>query len=206
MEIIAKHSARFKPNEDYVINEKKYGFKLYIPKGSIPQNEIGYVEVYVIYSGPFEFEQNLIPMSSTYCIAFSHDLLVPVTLQIQHSCNITSQRDIEYLSFVSASLTDGPPFKFKAVPEGSFFPGDDYAIIKRQNFSFWKVVGYISQLLWAPFMKKRKREDDEETQIDVKTRLAISYVVSADNARAFNVSINVIPCIRPLHMVYYNIR
>ena len=87
MELIAEYHAKFSSDEPFFLHWDKYGCRLQIPEGSIPQGEVGTVDLYAIYSGPFQFPQNSSPVSAYYLISLSHDLQKPATLEIQHFYN-----------------------------------------------------------------------------------------------------------------------
>ena len=84
MELIAEYHTKFSGDEPLFLNWDKYGCRLQIPQGTIPQEEVGTLDLYAIYSGPFKFSKNASPVSAFYFISLSHILQKPATLELQH--------------------------------------------------------------------------------------------------------------------------
>ena len=144
MELIAEYHTKFSSDEPYFLNWDKYGCRLHIPQGSIPQGEVGTLDLYAIYSGPFKFPKNASPVSAFYFISLSHILQKPATLALQHCYIINNDDDAAHLTFVSATTSTGPPYHFRPVDGGSFLPGR-YALIHQTKFSFF---GILETLEW----------------------------------------------------------
>ena len=211
MEIIGKFRGQFIADETYSMNESKYGFRLHIPKGSIPEKATGVVDVCVIHSGPFQFRPDSSPVSSIYYIKFSHDLIKSITVELQHCCTITTEEDAKMLSFAYASASTGPPYKFQPLEGGDFFLESNYATICRSSFSFI-IIDYFTRLLkWPlsifqkkqsePDSKKRKRDSEEIEYKDLR-RAGLSYLLlHKPNSTKWTASISVIQDLNTQHEV-----
>ena len=139
MKLIAEHHTEFSSDKPLSVDWSKYGCRLQIPEGSIPQGEVGTLDLYAIYSGPFLFPQNSSPVSAYYFISLSHDLQKPATLELQHCYIINNDDDAAQLTFASATTSTGPPYRFRPVSGGSFLPGR-YAMIHQKRFSCFSVI------------------------------------------------------------------
>ena len=144
MELIAEHHTEFSSDKSLSVDWSKYGCRLHIPEGSIPQGEIGTLDLYAIYSGPFKFPKNTSPVSAYYFISLSHILQKPAALELQHCYIINNDDDARQLTFASATTSTGPPYHFRLVDGGSFLPGR-YALIHQAKFCF---LGIFEALEW----------------------------------------------------------
>ena len=138
MKLIAEYHTEFSSDEPFSLDWDKYGCRLQILEGSIPQGEVGTLDLYAIYSGPFQFSQDSSPVSAYYFISFSHNLQKPAILELQHCYIINNDDDAAQLTFASATASTGPPYRFRPVDGGSFLRGR-YALIHQKNFSFLSI-------------------------------------------------------------------
>ena len=139
MELIAEYHAKFSSDKPFSLDWDKYGCRLQIPEGSIPQGEVGTLDIYAIYSGPFKFPEDSSPVSAYYFISLSHDLQKPAILELQHCYIISNDDDAAQLTFASAATSTGPPYHFRPVNGGSFLPGK-YAVIHQTKFSIIDIL------------------------------------------------------------------
>ena len=139
MELIAKYHTEFSSDKPLSVDWDIYGCRLQIPEGSIPQGEIGTLDIYAIYSGPFQFPEDSSPVSAYYFISLSHNLQKPATLELQHSYIINNDDDAAQLTFASATASTGPPYHFRPVDGGSFLQRK-YAVIHQTNFSIYTIL------------------------------------------------------------------
>ena len=145
MKIIAEYHTKFSSDKPLSVDWDKYGCRLQIPEGSIPQGEVGTLDIYAIYSGPFQFPQNSSPVSAFYFISLSHNLQKPATLELQHCYIISDDDDAAQLTFVSATTSTGPPYHFRPLDGGSFLPGR-YALIRQTKFSFFGILETLKRI------------------------------------------------------------
>ena len=134
MKLIAEHHTEFSSDKPLSVDWSKYGCRLQIPEGSIPQGEVGTLGLYAIYRGPFQFPEDSFPVSAYYYISLSHDLQKPATLELEHSYIINNDDDATQLTFASAKISTDPPYNFRPVDGGSFLSGK-YARIHVTSFS-----------------------------------------------------------------------
>ena len=139
MKIIAEYHTEFSSDKSLSVDWDKYGCRLQIPEGSIPQGEVSTLDLYAIYNGPFQFPQDSSPVSAFYFISLSHDLQKPATLELQHCYIINNDDDAAQLTFASATASTAPPYHFRPVDGGSFLPGR-YALIHQKSFSYFSVI------------------------------------------------------------------
>ena len=142
MEVIAEFHATFSGDKPFSLDWNKYGCRLQIPEGSIPQGEVCTLDLYAIYSGPFKFPEDSSPVSAHYLISLSHNLQKPATLELQHCYIINNDDDAGQLTFASATAFTGPPYHFRPVSGGSFLPGK-YAVIHRTKFSIFNLLAAV---------------------------------------------------------------
>ena len=144
MEVIAEYHTEFSSEKSFSLDWDKYGCRIHIPEGSIPPGEVGTLDLYAIYSGPFQFPNDMSPVSAYYYISVSHDLQKPSTLELQHCFIINNDDDAAKLTFASAATSMGPPYLFRPVDGGCFLPGR-YGLIHKASFcifSISRVKGY----------------------------------------------------------------
>ena len=139
MEIVAEYHTKFSSDKHFSLDWDKYGCRVHIPEGSIPPGEVGTLDLYAIYSGPFQFPNDMSPVSAYYYISVSHDLLKPATLELQHCFIININDDAAKLTFASASTSTGPPYLFRPVDGGCFLPGR-YGLINQASFSIFSIL------------------------------------------------------------------
>ena len=139
MEVIAEYCTQFSSEKPFSLNWDKYGCRIHIPEGSIPPGEVGTLDLYAIYSGPFQFPDDMSPVSAYYFISISHDLLKPAILELQHFFIINNNDDAAKLTFASAATSTGPPYLFRPVDGGCFSPGR-YGLIHQAGFCFFSIL------------------------------------------------------------------
>ena len=151
MKIIAEYHTKFTSDKPLSVDWDKFGCRLQIPEGSIPQGEVGTLDLYAIYSGPFQFPEDSFPVSAFYFISLSHDLQKPATLELEHSYIINNDDDAAQLTIASANTSTGPPYNFTPVDGGSFLPGK-YARINLTSFSINNVLSKSSEYTLSFFL------------------------------------------------------
>ena len=120
----------------------RYGFKLHIPKGALPNNLT--IHVRVILSGQYEFPVNSELISAIYQISCPVRPTKPVILEIQHCAIIESSEQSSFLTFVRAE--DSQNVKFHPIEGGQFSSYTSYAAISLENFSYFATILYYVSL------------------------------------------------------------
>ena len=115
-------------------NWEEYGMRITIPQGAIPLCIDVKVTITALVGGEFILPKYTELVSAVYAISVSKPLLKPVQLEIQHCVSIEKPAHSNYLSFATAP-SDCPPYQFKFVKGGDFFPGDRYGSIYLSQFS-----------------------------------------------------------------------
>ena len=164
MKLIAEYHTEFSSDKPLSLDWDKYGCRLQIPQGSIPQGEVGTLDLYAIYNGPFQFPQGSSPVSAYYFISLSHDLQKPAILELQHCYIINNHDNAAQLTFASATDSTDPPYRFRAVDGGSFLP-DRYALIHQNSFSFFSIIWQwaresVSRLVYGVQPGEETMEED----------------------------------------------
>ena len=172
MKLIAEYHSEFSSDKLLSVDWDKYGCRLQIPEGSIPQGEVGTLDLYAIYSGPFQFPQNSSPVSAYYFISLSHNLQKPATLELQHCYIINNDDDAGQLTFASATASTGPPYCFRPVNGGYFLAGR-YALIHKTTFSFFGILEWIRESISRLIF----RVQPETMEEDPPHRSGCSYAV-----------------------------
>ena len=123
-------SLRFPPKDSY------YGFKLYIPEGSLPVGtEQCTINIKVSLAGNYGFPENSSLVSAIFwlCSKPLCKFTKPVKMEIQHCAH---SEDSSKLSFVRAVCSQEKlPYIFKVKKGGDFTSHDSYGIIELNGFS-----------------------------------------------------------------------
>ena len=120
---------------------KQCGLRLVIPAEVItPMESLYEVAAQGLWgAGKFEFPEGSTLISGVCYISVSNfaKLNKPVTVELMHCAEITSERQTQHLHFVRAK--SGPPFKFEYLP-GGLFSQSQYGIIFLKQFSLVAIV------------------------------------------------------------------
>ena len=202
MELIAEYHTKFSSDKPLSVDWDKYGCRLQIPEGSIPQGEVGTLDIYAIYSGPFQFPQDSSPVSAYYLISLSHDLQKPAILALQHCYIINNDDDAAQLTFASATASTGPPYRFRPVDGGSFLPGR-YAMIHQMCFSYFSVIWQwarqsISRLVYGVQPEEETEIMEEDPPCGSSCSYAVLYfLIPAPSPGLWNVKLFITKYINP---------
>ena len=111
-----------------------HGFKLNVPKNSLPEDVSEYpVNIKASLTGQFELPEGLELVSAVYWVYVPGQFMKPVTIEIQHCANFSSPSQ---LHFVRTSCTQKSlPYKFEVVDGGSFTPCSKYGALSTTRFS-----------------------------------------------------------------------
>ena len=140
------------------------GISVVIPENSLSIEEESLdLSIHPCFSGPFELPEGYESASPTYLITHSRRVTFSkdVTVRMHHSACLKIEEDCEDMVFLSASSTpvyresDPPVYIFKKIQgvKGIFRPGDQVGEISLRHFCLLKIG-------------KRKREEDEDEQVD----------------------------------------
>ena len=176
MKVIAQYHTKFSSDKPLSVDWSKYGCRLQIPEDSIPQGEVGTLDIYAIYSGPFQFPQDSSPVSAYYFISLSHNLQKPAILELQHCYIINNDDDAAQLTFASATASTGPPYCFRPVDGGSFLPGR-YALIHQKCFSFLTILQWARQSISRLIYGVQQEEETETMEEDPPRGSNCSYAI-----------------------------
>ena len=111
-----------------------HGFKLSVPKNSLPEGVSEYqVNVKASLTGHFDLPEGLELISAVYWVHVPGQFMKPVTIEIQHCANFSNPSQ---LHFVRASCTQKSlPYKFEVVDGGLFTLGSKYGALSTTRFS-----------------------------------------------------------------------
>ena len=119
------------------LNFEGYGFKLCVPKNSLPA-EVSETQlsVQVSLSGPFQMPSNCELVSAVYWISSPHKFMKPITVEIQHCAALSSDKQCSQLTFVHTKCTQKElPYIFKQRVGGVFTPHSSYGSLSLSHFS-----------------------------------------------------------------------
>ena len=122
-----------------------YGFKLHVPKGSLPA-EVSETKlnVQVSLSGQFQMPPDCELISAVYWVYCPHKFTKPLILEIQHCAVLSSAQQCSQLSFVSTKCTQKElPYVFKVRDGGVFSDHSSYGSLSLTHFSG---VGIIQRI------------------------------------------------------------
>jgi len=136
VEVIAKETFTLTP-EAVKLNFEGYGFKLCVPKNSLPA-EVSETQlsVQVSLSGPFQMPSNCELVSAVYWVSSPNKFVKPITVEIQHCAALSSSKQCSQLAFVHTKCTQKElPYIFKEKVGGVFSPHSSYGSLSLSHFS-----------------------------------------------------------------------
>ena len=119
------------------LNYEGYGFKLCVPKNSLPA-EVSETQlnVQVSLSGLFQMPSNCELASAVYWVSSPHKFMKPITVEIQHCAALSSSEQCSQLTFVHTKCTQKElPYIFKEKVGGVFTPNSSYGSLSLSHFS-----------------------------------------------------------------------
>ena len=134
-EVVAETTFTLTP-EKQRFEFKGYGFKLHVPKGSLPI-EISETQltVRVSLSGLFQLPSECELVSAVYWVSCTHKFTKPLVVEIQHCAAISSDEQCEQLTFVRTKCTQKElPYTFTEL-EGFFSHHSSYGSLSLSHFS-----------------------------------------------------------------------
>ena len=136
VEVIAKETFTL-TQEAVKLNFEGYGFKLCVPKSSLPAGvSETQLSVQVSLSGPFQIPSNCKLVSAVYWISSLHKFIKPVTVEIQHCAALSSDKQCEQLIFVHTKCTQKElPYTFTELEGGIFSHHNSYGNLSLSHFS-----------------------------------------------------------------------
>ena len=129
------------PGEPLDFHWKGHGLKLYIPADALrpttPAPEPITMTIRASINGQFLLPSDLQLVSGIYWVSFSKQFSKPVTLGVQHCCNLEDLDQVSSLCFVAAKCTQKElPYSFKKMTEKSAFSTEScYGTIELTHFS-----------------------------------------------------------------------
>ena len=141
--LIRRDSAHF-------FNWEQYGLRITVLEGSLSPTDTCEVAVRALVGGQFQLPEDTELISAVYSISVSKPLLKPIILEIQHCADLVTQDHTSYLSFATASVNTGLPYKFYLVEGGQFYPGSLYGSIFLSWFSLWAIIKCMKRLVGYP--------------------------------------------------------
>ena len=136
VEVIAKETFTI-TQEAVKLNFEGYGFKLCVPKNSLPA-EVSETQlsVRVSLSGPFQMPFNCELASAVYWVSSPHKFVKCITVEIQHCAALSSGKQCSQLTFVHTKCTQKElPYIFKEKVGGVFTSHSSYGSLSLSHFS-----------------------------------------------------------------------
>ena len=176
------------PGKSRDFHWKGHGLKLYIPEDAlIPTTsdlEPITMTIRASISGQFLLPSDLELVSGIYWISFSKHFSKPVTLSVQHCCNLQDPDQVSSLCFVAAKCTQKElPYAFKKMKEKSSFSTEScYGTIELKHFSG---VG-IGQLKQVGFTKEEEKARNKWN----KRYIALVYsIIQGEKSRLIRIPV-----------------
>ena len=129
------------PGEPLDFHWKGHGLKLYIPADALtlgtPAPDPITMTIRASINGQFLLPSDLELVSGIYWVSFSKRFSKPVTLSVQHCCNLEDPDQVSSLCFVAAKCTQEElPYDFKKMSDKSAFSTEScYGSIELTHFS-----------------------------------------------------------------------
>ena len=119
------------------LNFEGYGFKLCVPKNSLPAEvSEAQLSVQVSLSGSFQMPSNCELASAVYWVSSPHKFMKPITVEIQHCAALSSSKQCSQLTFVHTKCTQKElPYIFKEKVGGVFTHHSSYGSLSLSHFS-----------------------------------------------------------------------
>ena len=120
---------------------KGYGFKLHVPKGSLPAElSETQLNVRVSLSGQFQLPSECELVSAVYWVSSPHKFTKPLVVEIQHCAALSSDERCEQLTFVRTKCTQKElPYTFTELG-GVFSHHSSYGSLSLSHFSGLGIV------------------------------------------------------------------
>ena len=138
-EIVAETTVKLTPGEPLDFHWKGHGLKLFIPADALTLNthapEPITMTIRASINGQYLLPSDLELVSGIYWVSFSKHFSKPVTLSVQHCCNLDTDQ-VSSLCFVATKASQEElPYDFKKMTEKSTFSTKScYGTIKMKHF------------------------------------------------------------------------
>lgn len=90
----------------------------------------------------YAFPMNTMLVSSIYHISANKPFPLPVTAKVKHCVPLDDDNATKQLCFVTASIEQGRPYKFRMLKYGCFVPGSDCGEIRLNHFSIIAIMKF----------------------------------------------------------------
>ena len=117
------------------------GIDICVPAGVISSGGFCDIAVVALLSGDFIFPDNSIPVSGIFAVGTSCALEKPLTINLQHCVEISTEEDTSTMTFMKAEHSRNlPPYVFEKCEGGIFTPRAEYASLDCQSFTLIAMV------------------------------------------------------------------
>ena len=146
--VVAEHCFEVEGDEAQSLKWEELGFWMYIPRNALLAYERCIVFVKAIIAGDFLFPEGTEPVSAVYAIFLSREFRKPVRLELQHCVFLERHGQSKFMSYaVAPHNQSSPPYRFKLVAGGAFYPNSFYGTIEQEHFCFACIVRFIRNRL-----------------------------------------------------------
>ena len=143
-----------------------YGIRLHFPKKEMDSSEVSVTMSLNTSGEEYSFPENSELVSEVYRISVSEELPSPVTVEIQHCCQLRDSSGASALSFVRSETKCGPPYQFEVIRGGQFTPNTFYGKIDLTHFSDIAIVRFFKRLLEISYVAIVYRKQISPTKYD----------------------------------------
>ncbi len=124
-----------------IVTWEKKGFRMCIPPGALTESDKCEVILATSIPGDFDLPAGTEPVSAVFRIKSSTDFQKPVTLELEHGCDLTTQRSSKLV--FAKSTSKAPPYRFEVVDGGDFPPQSSYGRLTVSRFSLYTILQRI---------------------------------------------------------------
>ena len=160
-DIVAETTVELTPGEPLDFHWKGHGLKLYIPADALtlntPAPEPITMTIRASINGQFLLPSDLELVSGIYWVSFSKRFSKPVTLSVQHCCNLEDADQVSSLCFVTTKCTQEElPYNFKKMTGSSAFSTEScYGTIELTHFCGVGIGRYTQEVIARVRWNKR---------------------------------------------------
>lgn len=138
--VIAEHELIIMKDESSLLDWKKMGLRLTVPKGAIDDDRTVVIHIKALLAGKYHLPKGSELMSVVYLLSASAVLKKQITMEIEHCAILRTKDDCKSMNFVVASSTS-QGFQFKIFKGGDFPIGKTYGSIDLSHFCAFAITG-----------------------------------------------------------------
>ena len=121
------------------------GIQISVPSGIVSKDTLCDIAVIPILHGDFQFPQGMVLVSGVYAIGTSCKIKKPLTIHIQHCVELSSEVNIQALTFCKAEHGSASLYPYEFIPcqGGTFKIESQYGSLDCESFTFYGIGMWI---------------------------------------------------------------